>query len=171
LPDGLLSHRVLFPRTRRSDPAQEGRPDRAGIEALSGVKRTSRSILESLKGLAGGARPARVIVTRGVGITQPGRPIRRPQQQQEECPVSLVFGTGSAAVRALHDNLPFSRAHAPPPSPASLLQDHFKNRKLVEHCNRFKVKRGSISVSFHPVVGSKFTARKDKNSTEQATPG
>ena len=88
------------------------------------------------KGVARGVRPARAVVTAAVGITQPGRPIRRPQQQQEECPVSLVFGSGSAPVRTLRNNLPFGRAHAPPPSPASLLQDHFKNRKLVGHCNR-----------------------------------
>jgi hypothetical protein len=83
--------------------------------------RTSRSILVSLRGFARGAGPARAIVTRAVEIAQPGRPIRRPQQQLEECPVSLVFGNGPAAFRTLHDNLPFGRAHAPPPDPASLL--------------------------------------------------
>ena len=112
--------------------AQSGHPDRSS---------------KALKGFARGVRPARAVVTRAVGITQPGRPIRGPQQQQEECPVSLVFGSGSAAVRTLHDNLPFGRAHAPPPSPASLLQDHFKNRKLIGHCNR------SIDqVEFHTCV-------------------
>jgi hypothetical protein len=87
-------------------------------------------------------------------------PVRRPQQQQEECPVSLVFGRGSAAFRTPYHNLPFGRAHAPPPGPASLLQGHFENRKLIGHGNRFKA--GSISVSFHLVAGSKLTARETK---------
>jgi hypothetical protein len=130
-----------------SKPGRAGPPLRVkgALEGTSGfgrrvqlvsAKRSSRSILESLKGFARGARPARAVVTPAVGMSQPGRPIRRPQQQLEECPVSLVFGSGSAAVRTLHDNLPFGRAHAPPPSPASFLQDHFKNRKLIGHCHR-----------------------------------
>ena len=102
------------------------------------------------QGLARGAGPAGVIVTGAGGITQPGRPIRRPQQQQEECPVSPVFGSGSAACRTLHDNLPFGRAHAPPPSPASLLQDHFKNRKLIGHCVRFNLDQAALHICVVP---------------------
>ncbi len=132
--------------------------------------RTSRSILESLRGFARGARPARAIVTRAVELAQPGRPIRRPQQQLEECPVSPVFGSGSAAFRTLHDNLPFGRAHAPPPGPASLLQDHFKNRKLVRHCNRFNSQAEFHICIFHLGAGSKFPCEGEKNSTKSAMP-
>jgi hypothetical protein len=133
----------------RAKSALEGTSGFGRRVQLVGAKRSSRSILESLKGFARGVRPSRAVVIPAVGITQPGRPIRRPQQQQEECPVSLVFGSGSAPVRTLHDNLPFGRAHAPPPSPASLLQDHFKNRKLIGHCHR------SIGqVEFHTCVVS-----------------
>ena len=126
----------------------------------------SRSILECLKGLARGAGPARAIVTRAVGITQPGRPIRRPQQQQEECPVSPVSGSGSAACRTLHDNLPFGRAYAPPPSPASLLQDHFKDRKLIGHCVRFNSGVPYLCRSISSQVQI-FLRGGDKNSTNR----
>jgi hypothetical protein len=103
--------------------------------------------------------PTRAIVVRAVEITQPGRPIRRPQQQQEECPVSPVFGSGSAAFRTLHGNLAFGRAHAPPPGPASLLQDHFKNRKLVGHCDRFNRSAELHICVVHLVAGSNFSPR------------
>jgi hypothetical protein len=117
----------------------------------------------SLKGSASGAGPASV--TRAVGIAQPGRPIRRAQQQQKERPVSLVFGSGPAAFRTLHDNLPFGRAHAPPPGPASLLQDRFENRKLIGHCHRFS----TVGQAGVPYLGlsissqvQKFIARETK---------
>ena len=62
--------------------------------------------------------------------------IRSAEQHQEECPISLVFGSGSAAFRTVHNDLPFRRAHAPPPYAAALFQERFKNRKLIRHCDR-----------------------------------
>jgi hypothetical protein len=58
--------------------------------------------------------------------------IRSAEQHQEECPISLVFGSGSAAFRTLHDDIAFGRANAPPPSSAALPQDHVKNWKLID---------------------------------------
>ena len=96
------------------------------------------------------------------------RSIRRGQQKQEQCPVSLVFGGESAAFRTLHDNLPFGRAHAPPPGPASLLQDRFENRKLIGHCNRFN---GSSRVPYLCLSISsqvqRFTARETKTQQDR----
>jgi hypothetical protein len=65
-------------------------------------------------------------------FAHPDRLIRRGQQQQEECPVSLVFGSGPAALRTHHDGSPFGRANAPPPYSAALLQHQFKNRELID---------------------------------------
>jgi hypothetical protein len=62
--------------------------------------------------------------------------IRRGQQQEEERPVSFVFGSGSAAFRTLHDDIPFGCAHAPPPCSPAFLQELFKNLKLVRHRDR-----------------------------------
>jgi hypothetical protein len=58
---------------------------------------------------------------------------RRGQQQEEERPVSFVFGSGSAAFRTLHDDSPFGCAHVPPPRSAALLQDLIKNWKSIGH--------------------------------------
>jgi len=56
----------------------------------------------------------------------------RGQQQQKERPVGIVFGSGSAAFRTVHDDIPFGSADAPPPSSAALLQGQFKNWKLIQ---------------------------------------
>jgi hypothetical protein len=62
---------------------------------------------------------------------------RRGQQQQEECPVSFVIGSRSAAFRALHDYVPFGCTDAPVPYSASPLQDHIKDWKsIIKHCCR-----------------------------------
>jgi hypothetical protein len=163
-----------FPGRSELRPAWTGREKcstRRNEVGAHGAKRGSRSTLECLMGFARGARPAGVIVARTVEITQPGRSVRRPQQQQEECPVSPVFGGGPAAFRTLHDNLPFGRAHAPPPSPASLLQDHFKNRKLVGHCHYFNRSCGvQYLCVFHLAAGSNFLRERDKNLTKSAGP-
>jgi hypothetical protein len=58
---------------------------------------------------------------------QPDRLIRRGQQQQEEGPVGLIAGGGSAAFRTMHDDIPLGCANAPLPISAALLQDLFKN--------------------------------------------
>jgi hypothetical protein len=154
-------------RSRRCPPWRGATWRQVADSSPSGIAIDSREP----GGLVRGAGPARVLVTRATGIAQPGRPIRRPQQQQEECPVSPVFGGGSAACRTLHDNLPFGRAYAPPPSPASLLQDHFKDRKLIGHCVRFN--RSSGVPYLCRSVSSKvqiFPRRGDKNSTKSAMP-
>jgi hypothetical protein len=36
----------------------------------------------------------------------------------------------------VHNDLPFGRAHAPPPYAAALFQEQFKNRKLLRHGDR-----------------------------------
>ena len=61
--------------------------------------------------------------------------IRSAEQHQEERPISPVFGRGPAALRTVHNDLPFGRAHAPPPYAAALFQEQFKNRKSVRHCD------------------------------------
>jgi hypothetical protein len=71
------------------------------------------------------------IVSSGLRGVSWNQSIRRGQQQLEECPVSFVFGGGSAAFRTLHDDLPFGCAHAPPPSSAALLYGEFKDWKLI----------------------------------------
>jgi hypothetical protein len=58
--------------------------------------------------------------------------IRRGQQQEEERPVSFVFGSGSAAFRTLHDDMPFGCADAPRQCSAALPQGQFKNWKLIQ---------------------------------------
>jgi hypothetical protein len=70
-----------------------------------------------------------------VGVTQAGRLIRSAEQHQEERPIGLVFGRGSAALLTVHNDLPFGRAHAPRPYAAALFQEQFKNRKLIRHCD------------------------------------
>jgi len=55
--------------------------------------------------------------------------------------VSFVFGSGSAALRTLHDDIAFGCAHAPPPFSAAFLQDHFKNKKLVQALRSCLAKR------------------------------
>jgi hypothetical protein len=68
------------------------------------------------------------------------RSIRRGQQQQEECPVSFVIGSGSAAFTALHDHVPFGCADAPVPFSAAPLQVHFKDRKsTIRHLKDWKL--------------------------------
>jgi hypothetical protein len=90
--------------------------------------------------------------------TQSDRSIRRGQQQQEECPVSFVIGSGSAAFPALHDHVPFGCADAPVPFSAAPLQDYFKDWKstirdlkdwklIIRHGNRDK--RGPIEKTLH----------------------
>ena len=74
-------------------------------------------------------RPMRASI---MGPAHPDRLIRRRQQQLEECPGSFVFGSGSAAIRTLHDDGPFGRANAPPPYSAALLQHQFKNGELID---------------------------------------
>ena len=70
---------------------------------------------------------------------QSDRSIRRGQQQQEECPVSFVIGSGSAVFAALHDHVPFGCTDAPVPFSAAPLQDHFKDWKsTTRHGDRDK---------------------------------
>ena len=85
--------------------------------------------------LASGTGPTRTVVACTVAVTQARRLIRSAEQHQEECPISLVFGSGSSAFRTAHNDLPFGRAHAPPPYTAALFQERFKNRKLIRHCD------------------------------------
>ncbi len=59
------------------------------------------------------------------------RSVGRGQEQKEERPVSFVLGSGSAAFRTLHDDIPFGCANAPPPFPAAFPRYHFKNSKLI----------------------------------------
>ena len=87
--------------------------------------------------------------------------IRSAEQHQEERPISLVFGRGSAVLRTLHNDLPFGRANAPPPYATALFQEQFKNRKLVRHCDlisqagyvrRFNVYSKSDKISKHRMI-------------------
>lgn len=71
-------------------------------------------------------------ISRAPSRAVPDRSIRRGQQKQEQCPVSLVFGSGSAAFRTLHDDRPFGCADAPPPCSAALPEGQFKNWKLIQ---------------------------------------
>ena len=57
--------------------------------------------------------------------------VRSAQQHQEKRPIGLVSGGGSAAFRALHDDLPFGRTNAPSPYAATLFQQGFKDRQDV----------------------------------------
>ena len=86
--------------------------------------------------------------------TQAGRLIRSAEQHQEERPISLVFGSGSAAFRTVHDDLPFGRAQAPPPYAAALFQEPFKNRKLIRHLRSLIGQPGLVSLDL--VAGFKF---------------
>jgi hypothetical protein len=65
----------------------------------------------------------------------------RRQQEQEECPDGFVFGSGSAAFRTLHDNIPFGSADAPPPSSAALPQGQFENWKRIQTSRSCLAKR------------------------------
>ena len=74
-------------------------------------------------------RPSAVVIARmdvGVGSAQ---------QHQEERSVGVVSGKGSAAFRALHDDLPFGCTNAPFPRAATLFQQYFKDRQLMRHCD------------------------------------
>jgi hypothetical protein len=82
--------------------------------------------------------------------------IRRAEQHQEECPVSLVFGSGSTAFRPVHNDLTVGRAHEPAPYAAALFQERFKNRKLIRHGHRSLV--NLFFCRFDLVAGSMFTA-------------
>jgi hypothetical protein len=71
---------------------------------------------------------------------QSDRSIRRGQQQQEECPVSFVIGSGSAVFAALHDHVPFGCTDAPVPFSAAPLQDRFKDWKsTIRHLKGWKL--------------------------------
>jgi hypothetical protein len=61
--------------------------------------------------------------------------VRSAQQHQEERSVGVVSGKGSAAFRALHDDLPFGCTNAPFPRAATLFQQYFKDRQLMRHCD------------------------------------
>jgi hypothetical protein len=86
--------------------------------------------------------------------------MRSAEQHQQERPISLVSGSGSAAFRPVHDDLPFGRAQAPPPYAAALFQEPFKNRKLIRHL-RSLIGRSGL-VSFDLVAGSRFRAKYSK---------
>jgi hypothetical protein len=77
----------------------------------------------------------------GVGRrAQSDRSTRCGQQQQEECPVSFVIGSRSAAFRALHDHVPFGCTDAPVPFSAAPLQVHFKDWKsTIRHLKDWKL--------------------------------
>jgi len=109
---------------------------------------------------ASGTGPAGAVVAKAVAVTQAGRLIRSAEQHQEERPISLVFGSGSAAFRTVHDDLPFGRAQAPPPYPAALFQEPFKNRKLIRHLRSLIGQSGLVS--FDLVAGSSFTVKYSK---------
>ena len=82
--------------------------------------------------------------------------MRSAEQHQEERPISLVPGSGSATFRPVHDDVPFGRAQAPPPYAAALFQERFKNRKLIRHGHRSLV--NLFFCRFDLVAGSMFTA-------------
>jgi hypothetical protein len=65
------------------------------------------------------------------GLLSRIRSIGRGQQQQEKCPVSVVFGSGTAAFRTLNNGIAVGRGHAPQPFSATFLQDHLKDLKLI----------------------------------------
>jgi hypothetical protein len=97
---------------------------------------------------------------------QSDRSIRRGQQQQEECPVGFVIGSGSAAFTALHDHVPFGCTDAPVPFSAAPLQDHFKDWKsTVRHLKDWKLTirhgnrdKGTSSKKLYTVVGGNAIA-------------
>ena len=68
-----------------------------------------------------------------VKATRASQSIWRSEQQQEERSIGLVFGRGPVGFGALHDAYSFGRAHAPRPSSAALLYDHFEGPKLISH--------------------------------------
>ena len=78
------------------------------------------------------------------------------EQHQEERPISLVFGSGSTALRTEHNYLPFGGAQAPSPYAAALFQEQFKNREFIRHCDCSLVLG---LVSFELVVGSKVYSK------------
>jgi hypothetical protein len=75
---------------------------------------------------ASGTGPARTVVACAVAIAPARRAIRSTEQHQEERSVRLVFGCGPVSFRALHNDLPFSRGHAPLPYTTALSQVRFK---------------------------------------------
>jgi hypothetical protein len=70
------------------------------------------------------ARAADAVIMRDVRV-------RSAQQHLEERSISLVSSEGSAAFRALHNDLPFGRTNAPTPSTTALFQQDFEDRQLV----------------------------------------
>lgn len=54
-------------------------------------------------------------------------------QHQEQRPISHVIGRWSTGLRTLHDNISRRRAYAPFPGSAALVQEHFKDRQIIEH--------------------------------------
>jgi hypothetical protein len=53
---------------------------------------------------------------------------------------ALYLAAGPTGFSTVHNDLPFGRAHAPPPYAAALFQEWFKNRKLMRHCDRSLVR-------------------------------
>jgi hypothetical protein len=80
--------------------------------------------------------------------------VRSAQQHQEERSISFISGSGSAAFRALHNDLPLSCTNAPSPCTATLFQQYFKDRQLVRHAIFHLV---SSNVSFDLLAGSEVT--------------
>ena len=80
----------------------------------------------------GGLRPACGVAA----WTRPSQSVPCPQQLEEERPVSLVLGCASVSFRTLHDHLSPGLAHAPMPSLATPIHNHFENEKLILHRHR-----------------------------------
>jgi hypothetical protein len=86
-----------------------------------------------------------------VAVTRMDVWVRSAQQHQEERSISFISGSGSAAFRALHNDLPLSCPNAPSPCTAALFQQYFKDRQLVRHAIFHLV---SSNVSFDLLAGS-----------------
>jgi hypothetical protein len=95
----------------------------------------SREVSSGYAGLNARTRAARVARPSAVVIGRMDVGVRSAQQHQEERSVGVVSGKGSAAFRALHDNLPFGCTNAPSPRAATFFQQYFKDRQLMRHCS------------------------------------
>jgi len=69
--------------------------------------------------------------------TQPRRSMSRGRKQQEKRTVSSVFRGGTAGLRTVHNDIPFSPAHVPSPGCSTAFpQDHLEDWKLIRHHDR-----------------------------------
>ena len=86
--------------------------------------------------------------------------VRRGRQQKKDCSVSLIGGSRSTMLRAVHDDRPFGCRDGPPPCPTTPAHGHIKDRKLIRPRQRPAPLIPSVIWSFHMASGSKLEERR-----------